>query len=290
MKISFIIPVAIVTVLLAMTSCNREELARSNQQNDSLVAVINQQDAEINGFISSFNEVETNLDSVAARQQIIHFNVKDGELKAGQKERINAEIEAINELMIQNRNMITELSDKLKKSSRKNAQMEKTIATLNRQYFQKNLELTNLNDQLNLLNLQVAKLQTTVDTLTTQNFAQSNTIMEKNKDLHTAYYIVGKSKELQEANLIDKQGGLLGIGRTSKLNSDVDNSKFFRIDYTQTNNIVINSNKVKIITNHPSDAYTLNKDAENKDVVKELQITNPEKFWSASKYLVIVNN
>ena len=36
---------------------------------------------------------------------------------------------------------------------------------------------------------------------------------------------------------------------------------------------------------HPSDSYTLEKDA-NKQYV--LRITNPQIFWSTSKYLVIL--
>ena len=107
--------------------------------------------------------------------------------------------------------------------------------------------------------------------------------------LHTAYYVMGKSGELKDAKIIDRQGGLLGIGRTSKLNSDFDNSKFTRIDYTQTSSIAVNSD-MKIITSHPTGTFMLEKDAKDKDIVKNIVITDPEKFWSTSKYLVIVKN
>lgn len=287
----FIFPVAIGVSSLFMTSCNRDELVKSKQENDSLMTVINERGAAIDDFIFSFNEIERNLDSVTAKQHIIHQNAKYlGELKPSQKDRINAEIESINNMMEENRKTIAELNQKLKKSTNKNAHFEKTIATLTHQLAMKNLELTTLNDELNLLNLQVAKLQTTVDTLTMNNIAQTQTISEKNIALHAAYYIVGKSKELQEAKLVDRDGGLLGIGKTSKLSSNFDKSKFIRIDYNLTKNIPINSDNVKIITAHPSDSYTLNKDIKEEKLITNLVITNPEKFWSASKYLVIVNN
>jgi DNA repair exonuclease SbcCD ATPase subunit len=293
MRIAIFISIATVTCSLLFCSCNNQELAKSKQTNDSLLAVIQERGTEINNFISSFNEVETTLDSVAAKQQIIHMSMdkSHGEFKSTQKERINAEIEAINSLMEQNRNTISELTRKLKNSRGKNEKLEKTIATLNGQLTQKYIELTNLNDELNLLNMQVAKLQTSVDTLTAQNLDQFQTIANKNLTLHTAYYIIGKSKELQEEKLIDKQGGLLGIGRTSKLNSDIDNSKFIRIDYTQTTSIPISNKNIKIITNHPADSYVLNKDmTANNELVTNLVITNPERFWSISKYLVVVSN
>jgi hypothetical protein len=47
---------------------------------------------------------------------------------------------------------------------------------------------------------------------------------------------------------------------------------------------------MKIITSHPSDSYTLDKDASDKDKVTNIVITNSEKFWSTSKYLVVVKD
>ena len=88
-----------------------------------------------------------------------------------------------------------------------------------------------------------------------------------------------------ESKLIDKSGGLLGIGRTPKLSENFDKEKFTRIDYTQVLIIPVNSDGIKIITVHPSDSYTLDKE---KNMVKNIVITNADKFWSASKYLVVI--
>ncbi|MGZ4097881.1 MAG: Cbp1 family collagen-binding glycoprotein adhesin, partial [Bacteroidia bacterium] len=183
---------------------------------------------------------------------------------------------------------IAELKSKLKRSAGKNSKLEKAVASLTEQLAQKDQELASLNEKLTALNAQVEQLQTSLDTLNAKNSSQAQTIAQHTEALHTAYYIVGKSKDLAEAKVIDKKGGLLGIGKTSELNSDFDRSKFTRIDYTKMTTIPINSDKVKIITNHPSDSYTLEKDSKDKDLVKTIVITNPEKFWSVSKYLVII--
>jgi predicted RNase H-like nuclease (RuvC/YqgF family) len=280
----------------ALSACNQAEIDKANQKNDSLVSVIHQRDSfldardsSLNEALSAFNEVERNLDSVAIKQNVIYMNVgKNGELKSGTKERINAQIEGINNLMNENRTRIAELTRKLKNSGRKNAQLTKTIETLTAQLAQKDQELTSLNERLNSLNGQVAQLQTSLDTLRSEHNAQTATLAEKTTALHTAYYIVGRSKDLEKAKLIDRKGGLLGIGKTSKLSSNFDNSKFTRIDYTQTGTIPVNSEKVKIITTHPTDSYTLETDSKDKGKVNNIVITDPEKFWSASKYLVIV--
>ncbi len=282
--------VFIAATALVMSACNQNELTESNRQKDSLMSVVNERDSFINDFISSFNDVERNLDSVAVRQHIIAVNSdKSGELKPNQKARINAEIASINSLMDQNRKKIAELNRKIKNSSSKNAQLEKMIATLNDQLAKKDIELTDLNAKLNSLNAQVATLETSVDTLTARNGAQSQTIAEETMALHTAYFVVGKSNDLQDAKIIDRKGGLLGIGRTSKLSQDFDNSKFTRIDYTVTNSIAINSD-MKIVTSHPTNSYTLEKDTKDNDLVKNIVITNPELFWSASKYLVVIKD
>ncbi|MBK5286421.1 MAG: hypothetical protein JJE25_13565 [Bacteroidia bacterium] len=280
----------IAAAALLMSACNQAEVDRGKHENDSLLAVVNERNASINEFIASFNEVEGNLDSVAVRQHIISETTdQKGELKPNQKAHINAQISAINELMEQNRKTLADLTRKLKGSSHKNAELEKAIATINNQLAQKDIELTALNEKLNNLNAQVAQLQTSVGTLTEEGIAKSQIIADDTKALHTAYFVVARSNELQDAKIIDRKGGLLGIGKTSKLTADFDNNKFTRIDYTQMGTIPVNS-EMKMITSHPTDSYTLDKDSKDKDKVKNIMITNPEKFWSTSKYLVVVKD
>ena len=275
-------------IALTITACNNRqaEVDQANRQKDSLASIINERDSSLNDFLSSFNDIEKNLDSIARKQNAISVNVdKQGELNKTAKERINDNIAAINQLMNENRAHIAELNKKLKNSGNKIAHFEAMIQTLNEQIAQKDRELAMLNEQLNNLHAQVAQLQTSVDTLTRTTIAQTKTIDDQITSLHTAYYVVGKSKDLQTMKVIDKTGGLLGIGKTSKLSANFDNNKFTRIDYVQTSTIPIDSKDAKIITTHPLDSYKLNKE---KEKVVSLSITNAEKFWSASKYLVVV--
>ena len=284
----------IATAAFAFISCNQEELERVQlekaNQKDSLVSIVNQREASITEFMASFNEVEKNLDSVLAKQHILSLSTnQQGDIKAGQKNKINEGIAAINDLMNQNRKKLADLKYKLKKSSFKNVELEKAIATLTNQLAQKDVELAALNERLNNLNIEVADLQGSVSNLTRLNNEKSEALARETISKHTAYYVIGNSKELKESQLIEQKGGVLGIGKTTKLNSNIDNSKFTQIDYTQTTSIPINSN-MKIITTHPADSYVLEKDEKDKKEIQNLMITNPEKFWSASKYLVVLKN
>lgn len=253
------------------------------QQRDSLILVIDERDADLNEIINSYNDVERNLNTISEKQNIILLSANK-EMKLDQKERINAEIKAINDLMEANAKKLNQLNSKLKKSDRKNVALENTTILLNDQLKQKIKELKSLNDKINSLNLNVAQLQVCIDSLYLEINEQTKTIAETSVELRTAYYVVGETKELMKAGLIDKEGGLLGMGRTAKLSDNLDNSKFTQIDYTQTTSISIYSKHAKIITSHPDDSYTLNKTGK---VIDNITITNPEKFWSASKYLVI---
>lgn len=286
MKTYLIIAIA----LLSFSSCNQAELDKTSHEKDSLIAVVNERNSVINDFIIAFNEVESNLDSVAAKQNLITLSTgSKGELKQNQKARINAEIEAINDLMDQNRKKLDDLTQKAKSSNSKNIQLEKAITIIKNQMIEKDSELTALNEKLASLNTQVAQLETSVNTLTIEGAEKSKRIAEETLALHTAYFIVDKSKVLEDKNIIDRKGGLLGIGKTSKLASNIDNNKFTRIDFTQTTSIPVNSEDAKIITSHSNDSYSLEKDIKNDKMIKNILISNPEKFWSASKYLVVVN-
>jgi hypothetical protein len=60
------------------------------------------------------------------------------------------------------------------------------------------------------------------------------------------------------------------------------------VDYTQVLSIPIYSKTAKVVTTHPADSYILDKD--NNNQYTTLRIIQPERFWSASKFLVVINS
>ena len=58
--------------LIMMTACKDPQKDESVvRQRDSLLAVIDERETSVNEFMTSFNEVERNLDEVSAKQHII---------------------------------------------------------------------------------------------------------------------------------------------------------------------------------------------------------------------------
>lgn len=282
MKPYIITTAALIFFASACKNSGSNENAAS--QRDSLLTVIQERDSSMNELIVSFNEVERNLDSVGVRQKIILLNTGNGDLKGDRKARINAEIKAINSLMEANTKKLKELNRKYALNTKKNKQLEKTIVLLNDQLTLKYVELNELSAKLNQLNIEIAQLQVTTDTLILRNSMQAQRINDNINELHTAYYIVEKSAKLELWSLIDKHGGFLGIGETAKLSNNLDINMFTKIDYTQVTVIPVNSRGIKIVTTHPTGSFSLEKTGKT---VNNIVISDPEKFWSASKYLVI---
>lgn len=282
----------LITSILTLAACNQQ--ANKNEPNslqnekDSLQTLLNERDSTLSAYMQSFLDIEQTLDSINTRQNNIYFRTEgEPEVSFTIVDEINKEIKAINQLVEKNSKKITLLNNEIKKSGGNNKKMEEMITQLNQQIKSKQDELAFLNSKLNSMNIRSFQLQTTISLLNAQNEAQT-AIIEKNKEaLHRAYYIVGTSKDLQKEKIIDKKGGLLGMGRTQELSNDFDGKKFIKVDYSQLNNIPVNCKKVQIITTHPSDSYRM---VRENGLVKDIIITDADEFWKASKYLVIVKN
>lgn len=279
--------IAIATLFIGtFTACkDQQKEASLVWERDSLMAVINEREATTNEIVLRFNEVERNLDSVAIKQHLILVNVsKSGDLKQNQKEKIDAEITAINNLMEQNKKKIKAMHGQLKTAGIKNSRLEETVRLLNKQLNTKFEELAVLNVQLERAYSQVDFLQVAVEMLVLQNMEQGMVIDSIANKLHTAYYIVAEMDDLKKLNIVDKRGGFLGMGKTAIPGNSPDLQLFIKIDYLNVTSIPVNSKNIKIISTHPTDSYSLDKIDK---VVNSIMISDPEKFWSQSKYLII---
>jgi septal ring factor EnvC (AmiA/AmiB activator) len=252
-------------------------------------------------FVRAFNEIQSNLDSIKLKENIISQNTKGGtEVQTSAREQITGDINAIYVMLQKNRELVASLKAQLKKSQSglaganiKIAELEKMIDNLNKNIEAKDAEIAELKDQLGKLNIKVADLGNQVTNLTSnvedlseQNKAKQADIEAKTAELNTAYYVIGTTKELKDKKIIDKSGGFIGLGRSKTVTKDFDQTYFTKIDITTFTGVPIMKKKAVLLSTHPSGSYKL-ESADNKSVDK-LIILDYAKFWSASKYLVIV--
>jgi hypothetical protein len=69
------------------------------------------------------------------------------------------------------------------------------------------------------------------------------------------------------------------------LQGNFNKSYFTKIDIRVSKEVKLYSKSVRLLTMHPSSSYTLTQDNNNQYI---LRISNPQLFWSTSKYLVVL--
>jgi predicted nucleic acid-binding Zn-ribbon protein len=283
----------VVPVMMLAAGCNqtKEEIAMLKATNDSLVSVSAAKDSTVAMFVSSFNDIQANLDSIKMKEKIISkASQGNSELKSRTKDQINSDINMIYKLQLDNRRMIASLRSKLKNAGSQAAEMERMIDNLSRQIEEKDVQIAQLKDDLTKVNIQVADLSTkvvylnaNVDTLNTLNQQKQQVIKEKTAELNTAYYVIGTTKDLTEKKIVTKEGGFIGLGRTKELTPEIDKNSLTKVDITNLEVIPIMKNKVAVLTSHPKNSYRLT----GKTQADSLVITNQKEFWSLSKVLVL---
>jgi seryl-tRNA synthetase len=277
----------VVTAAL-LTGCEnyKDELSQMTVSRDSLIAVTNSKDKAIDEFVTSFDEIESNLAEITARQQAVQEKTGNRtEMTVATKERIKTEIEAIKQLMEDSKARTAELSRKLKNSNFRVAKFEKMVASLNEQIAAKDSQLVTLNDQVASLNTQVTTLNAEVATLNVKDSVNTDIITKQTTKINTAYIAMGDYKKLRDQQVVTKEGGFLGLGKEEKLSPQLNTEAFRPVDITQLTSIPVNTKDVKLVTVHPNGSYEI---AKQNDKVSEIKITDYEKFWSTSKYLVVM--
>ena len=268
---------------LAIVSCKNEapkqDLA-AIQLRDSLNQIITQKDNEINDMISTFSDIEEGFREITDAQNRVTI-AQQGEGTNSAK-RIKENMQFIQQTMRQNKELINKLKQQLRESSFKGDQLKKLVENMQKQLEEKESQLQALREELDKKDIHIAELDetvanltTNVDQLTEETTQKSQTISKQDKDLHTAWFVFGTKSELKEQKILD-DGEVL----RSNFNKDY----FTKIDIRIDKEIKLYSKSAEILTAHPSSSYTLQRDA-NKQYV--LRITDPQLFWSTSKYLVV---
>ena len=269
---------------MAVASCNQDALTKAEQaaiqQRDSLEQIIAQKDNEINDMMTTLSDIEEGFREITEAQNRVTI-AKSGE-GTNTKARIRENLQFIQSAMQQNKELINKLKQQVRESTVKGSQLKKIIDNLTQQMETKDKQLQALREELDKKDIHIAELDeivsdlnTNVSSLKEENTQKAETISTQDKALHTAWFVFGTKKELKEQKILDSG---------EVLRSNFNKEYFTKIDIRIDKEIKLYSKSAEILTSHPAGSYTLQRDA-NKQYV--LRITNPDSFWSTSKYLVI---
>ena len=272
-----------------LSSCgNRAQNEALKAQNDSLTMALTERDLELESIMSAFNEVQEcfRLINEAENRVDLNTGVVEG---SSISSKIKEDIRFISEKLQSNREQIAKLEEQLKNSKYATAQMKKALANLNQELEAKTQQIATLQTELASKNIRIAELDDVVaglnenvKDLIAENEVKSATVASQDKALNTAWFVFGTKSELKEQKIIESKF----LQKTKVLEGDDFNKDYFtQIDIRTDKTIKLYSKSAELLTIHPEGSYVLVKDAEGQ---LTLQITNPNKFWSVSRYLVIL--
>jgi chromosome segregation ATPase len=266
-----------------LTACgNKAQNEALKAQNDSLTYVLAERDAELDDIMSAFNEVQEGFRQINEAENRV--DLSSGAIEGmSDAQRIKEDIRFITEKLQANRDQIAQLEKQLKNSRYNSAELKKAVANLTSQLEAKQQQITTLQTELAAKNIRIAELDDAVALLSknvgdlvAENEAKTATVAAQDKALNTAWFVYGTKSELKDEKILQK-GDVLK-------NDDFNKDYFTEIDIRTDREIKLYSKKAELLTTHPKGTYELVKDDKG---LLTLQITDPVKFWSVSRYLVI---
>lgn len=284
---------AIITALVFMTaSCveNSEKYKSAVAQRDSLAMEKQALDSNYNQTLVLLNDIETGFTEINQNEKQLKVDLKgvEGGATASKRQVIAAQMTAIKEGIEQNKAKIAELRRLSAKTGKANSKLAGTIKRLQTEMDEKGVQIQSLQAELDQKNIKITELTTTVDDQS-KNIAEQQSAMEQQKstikvqdtNMNMVWYCIASPKKLKEEKIISSGGLFRG---KKVLDNEFDNSAFTQVDMRNISSIPTNSKKVKILSLHPKNSYNL---VTGSDKLITIEIINPSKFWSVSKYLVV---
>jgi hypothetical protein len=298
---------AIVLAVVATTGCNQAELKKAlaeaksaEAQKDSLLTEV----LETTQFVSDINSELAKAKSIAIKPAGTDPGIpgakKDREERKASLERVQQVIAKLNASEVK----LAEVEARAKTSRQRNARLlaqietyKTTIADLKATAEQQKADYE---AQLAAANTQIVGLTGRVDTLTTENTqlasdkaALSDTVSTLTTYKNTVYYAVGTKDELMKRGVITKEGSKFLVFGGTRLEParNLSPEAFTAIDKTASTTIPLprTDKKYKIVSRQ-SPTFLASAVTKDGKVTGSLEIAQPEQFWSASKYLILVQD
>lgn len=283
----------IVSLMFIFQGCflNQEKELSANdlkQKLDSLENLKESLENEVNGYFSTIEEIEKNIDKVKELKGFISIGSVDGDVEGLTKNNLEEEFSQIVDILKKNQQEVESLRKKLSNSVFRISYLEEVLSKLSAENRQQLENIEHLNQELQKKNelivqqeVEIKGLSADVRALVDENLEHQQIIQQQDLELHTAWYVFGTYKELKKQQILSRGGWL---SAPTVIENTLNKDYFIQIDVRTTTEIPFYSDKAKIRTTHAKSSYTLKKDDNGLFV---LQIKNPEEFWAVSKFLVV---
>lgn len=301
-----------VPLIVALAACNtaaRDELRAlahaDSLRVDSLVSIKNELLNEVMASTQFINDLNAEVAKVKSRSgpKLATTLSKESDVVAIKEERA-AVVKRIGELAARldsSERRVASLRERAASFAKRDstimqqvAAYERTIAdlrtTLDRQ--RQEYETT-----ISRQSTQIASLTSKVDTMTRENVrltgertALADTVAELTSERNTVYYVIGTKDELVKEGILVEEGHKRFIffgGRTATPARELDASKFTKLDRLRDRVINFPEGEYQIVSRQ-NGTYASPFSTKDGKVSGGLRIEQPDRFWEASRFLIIV--
>jgi predicted nucleic acid-binding Zn-ribbon protein len=140
--------------------------------------------------------------------------------------------------------------------------------------------------------VRIASLGKSIDTLNTVRVALVDTVTHLVAEKNTAYYVVGTKDELIKKGILAAEGQkrfLLVGSRNVSPARELDPANFTKIDRLADRTIKLPEGEYTILSRQ-NPAYVTPQAQKDGKMAGALTIDQPERFWEASRFLIIVRS
>ena len=278
---------------LIIFSCvsNSESVTEESKRIDSLQSVLISKDQAINSlefqklnddstvnlYALYIQKIKDNINEINKQELIINNKKNNPDFIETDTTDIIKSIKILSKKLQENESMILALNNAVKQEKNKNSQFSSKVTDLGEEIAQSNREVYYLKEELNNMNA-------SFESIFKKYNLQNKKIRDLNQKLNEVAYVLGSKSELLDNGVLTKSGGLIGIGKTRKLNSDLNTDYFTYVSKYKLSNISLGYKTVRLMTSHPAISYKL---SNSNEIIDSLIIINQDDFWRNSKFLVI---
>lgn len=239
---------------------------------------------------STIGEIQSSLESLDKdlSGQLFTKGEVPGTSPEDRRSRIISSIANMRDQIEADKKKIANLEKQLASSKSQLKGVQEIVAKLKASIGDKEKIMDELQQRLGILNETLeAERRTSQEEIQKREMTISEKqqqLTQKDIDANTIYYMYGTRKELMDKGIIDRKGGLLGIGKVTTVNSSILTDKFVQMNLMDKTEIEFPVTKkgYAILSNHVATSYKVTKVGDNNVIT----ITDPTNFRK-QKFVVI---
>lgn len=294
--------IIVLAAAVALAACDRSkpQLEKTLQQVQQISAEKDSLLRDVMATSQFIADVNNDLAKVRGPNGAVPTAAKSADAESAltpeqQREAIRAKITELSKRLVENESKLAASRARVKELTAGNSSLaaqlsayDSTIAGFKSIIENQKSQIETLTEQVNTLQAENASLKQEKTQLTGEKAQLTAEKAALVTDRNTVYYVIGTRDELVKRHVIELTGGFLGLGKTIVPVRDPAVAEFTAGDKTTLGQIPFPTGKpYRIVTRQDVEALDTPPGPDGR-IKGGLKIVNADKFWAASKFLIIV--